>query len=106
MVLQDEILTYTPEQLKEYAAAMIFQLLSMLASFVGIFIFLYIINGIALTAISKKLKFQSSYIAWIPLAAPYVEGKIGDYMRSNKLDKTHTRIHYLMFNFMYWFFCY
>ncbi|MBE6669521.1 MAG: hypothetical protein E7601_04875 [Ruminococcaceae bacterium] len=101
MVLQDEVLSYTPELLKDYALIKIFQLTASLVLALGFFFFLYVVNSVALTVISKKLKFSNPYIAWIPLASPYLEGKIYDRMKSEKLDKSSTRIHYLMLNFAY-----
>ena len=101
MVLNDEVLSFTPELLKEYALVKIFQLTASLLLACGFFFLLYVINAIAITIISKKLGFSKPYIGWIPLASPYVEGKIYDYMRSKKLDKTSTRIHYLMINLAY-----
>lgn len=101
MVLTDDILVYTPDQLKDYAMSMMAQLTLMLFAALGMFFILYILSAIALSTISKKLKFNNPYIAWIPLAAPYVEGKIYDYMKSDKLDKSSTRIHYPMLNIVY-----
>ena len=88
----------SPEEIKNIAAYM------MLASYAPIFstlivIFIsYVLRAYALSKISTKLHFEHPNVAWIPFGHGYVEGYICDFLKSNKLDKSNMRIHYLMLN--------
>jgi len=101
MTLSDEVFTYSPELLKDTALAKIFELTASAFMMLLLFFVLYLVSAISMTTIAKKMKFSSPYVAFIPLASPYIEGRIYDRMRGEKLDKSHSRIHYLMFGIGY-----
>jgi hypothetical protein len=91
----------SPEGIKNLAAMM------MLQSYVPIFttcvvmLISYIMRSYALSKITAKLHFENTNIAWIPFGHGYVEGYICDYLKSNRLDKSNMRIHYLMLNIIH-----
>jgi len=101
MVLKDEVFTYTPEMIKNMAAAKIFELMNTLFIGAAVIFALYVVNAIAMTVIARKMKFPCPAVAWIPLASPYIEGRLFDSMRSDDLKKSNTRMHYLMLNIAY-----
>lgn len=100
MTLADEVFSYTPELIREYAAAKIVQLMDMLFIGMGVLFILYVINAFAMGRICRKMRFPSVMCgaAWIPFASPYIEGRIYDFICDKQLKRSNIRIHYMMFN--------
>lgn len=100
MSLADEVFSYTPELIKQYAAAKAVQLVDMLFIGMGVLFVFYLINAFAMGKICRKMQFPSvmSGLAWIPFASPYIEGRIYDVICDKSLKKSNIRIHYTMFN--------
>ncbi len=86
------------EDLKGYAALMLVQTGIMLLGVAFLTLVLYIIRAIALSKISSKLDFKNKYTAFIPFGHAYVEGLICDSLKSQTLDKSNNRTHYMMLN--------
>ena len=97
----EELLNLSPEDLKLYAGAMIFVSFCTLLFQIAIAIVQYAVRAYSLTEIARKLHIDSPSAAYIPFGHAYMEGKICDHMVAPDLNRSRTRVHYSMLNFLY-----
>ena len=97
----EELLKFSPEQLKSYAGILLLASFATILVEIAFALIQYVVRAFALTGIARKLHIDYPSAAYIPFGHAYIEGKICDHMLSPDLNRSRTRVHYSMLNLLY-----